>query len=117
MIIINTGRCLGLLASVSVLSLQVHASKLVPVVADDANSAVKIAYMLTNDKPITSNTFLSNEAIKLSFSVTVADKDVGQAGKLYVVAKYNEAMFKLTAGGWQVWDGQLKSLAGFKSKV
>ncbi|MEQ1637353.1 MAG: beta-propeller domain-containing protein [Methylococcales bacterium] len=110
--------CFGLLVASTVISLQVHAGELVPVTADDTKAAVKIAYKLTNDKSAASNTFVSSEAIKLSFSVTVADKDVGQAGKLFVVARYNDSFFKLTAtGGWQVWDLQLASLTGFKSKT
>ena len=108
------------------ISAPIYAGVLVPVATDtlfvpagaSSNETVKIAFKLTNKNALASNTFLSNEPIKAVFSITVAAKDVGQPAHLFMVARYNNSFYMLTANNsWQTWNGELSTLATFKTKT
>lgn len=101
----------------STLSMPLDAAEYLVPVAADSTEAVKITFKLTNEQALTSNTFLSNEAVKLNFDMTVAEEDIGKTAVFFTVARYNHQLYMLTdSGNWVVWDGQLSTLARFKTK-
>lgn len=101
----------------STLSTPLNAAEYLAPVAADTTGAVKITFKLTNAQALASNAFLSNEAIKLTFDMTVATEDIGQIATFFTVARYGNQLYMLTENGnWVAWDGQLSTLAKYKTK-
>lgn len=65
----------------------------------------------------TKNSFLSDEALNLSFQLNFAQEDIGFLRSLYLVAKLDDQFYMKTANGyWWPWDGQAASLQAFSKK-
>ncbi len=90
----------------------------VPVSPDDTdNLGVSIQHSIRNKEDNLSNTFLSNEPINFQFTIKTKESDIGQAGKLYLLARYKGIWFQNVAGKWQVWDKTVASILPFKDKL
>jgi len=71
------------------------------------NNASITASLSSNSKTIEKNTFLSNEAISLSFQLNIAKEDIGADSELYLFVIYNNLIFMRTQSDqWQAWNKQ-----------
>jgi len=65
-----------------------------------------------------SNTFLATEKVTLSFSLQVAEEDIGLNSELYVLVKYNGKNYmKASDGSWQLVADNLSDLKPFDTTV
>lgn len=65
-----------------------------------------------------SNTFMSDEPVKMDFELQIAPEDRGVQRSLYLVAVYQGIFYlKTEEGRWMQWDGQSDSLIPYKKPV
>lgn len=102
-----------LLLAGSLLSTPLAATYLTPIT--DTSNNVKISAKTTNKDAVSSNTFLTDEAIDLQFTLTIDPQDLGKKGKVFLVAKYNQSYFMRTPNAWVPWNKKVESLTAFKS--
>jgi len=82
-------------------------------------SKANISYKLSSDiSTKDSNTFLATEKISLTFSLQVAEEDIGTESAFYVLVKYNgQNYLKTSSGSWISTASDLSDLKPFSSKT
>lgn len=106
------------LSACLVYSLLIHPARaldLVPVSTDATATGTKVTFSISNKNSVASHTFLSDETVKLQFKLTIAAPDQGQSGKLFLLAKFNDAYYIRTPQDWMLWNGGV--LQPFSIKV
>lgn len=90
-----------------------------PITTKAESGGAGISYTLNSDVANKeSNTFLASEKVSLSFSLEVADEDVGFASSLYVLVKLNGKNYmKSSDGSWHPVADDLSDLKPFSQKT
>lgn len=105
-------------ASMLSLSTHINATELSPVSNHSEKPDLQFSYLMTNIKAQASNTFMSTEPINLTFRLKAKPDEIGQLGRLYLVAKYQDKWYQKTAEGhWKIWDKTPTSLLPYQTKI
>lgn len=91
---------------------------LVPML-DDPSAPYNISANISNNNALTGFTYLSDEPIDLQFTLKAPlplSTDTTSPDSLYLIAKYNNALYMLTPFGWASWDGQINNLVALMSE-
>lgn len=91
---------------------------LIPMI-DDPSSPYNITANIYNNNKLSSYAYLSDEPIDLQFTLKaplLLPTNSNTPDSLYLVAKYNKALYMLTISGWIPWDGQVSSLVALTSE-
>lgn len=107
---------LFVISSFGILS-QANSTSFVPITTNTKGQDLGFTYSIQNKDSLASNTFLSTEAMKLQFDISIGNEDVGKMGSLFLVAKYNDNWYQRNAEGvWQPWDREETTLQAFTRK-
>ncbi len=94
-----------------------NALTLAPVTDQGEEQSASISYIIKNELGRTSNAFLSDEAISLSFTIKVKPEDVEKSGGLYLLAFYDDKWVQRGANGeWTDFEPGKTPLKPFAEK-